>query len=149
MKPIHGPIGRVLDSLLILGAVGFVTGLSLAQDTYDDYLKQQQAEFRRFISEQDIAFADFLEMEWKEFRSSQGLARDTVSKPDVPPIAEPSPMPDLVPILEIPAEPSIQELIRPVIPMPAPKPESDQPLNPGWVSLNPSYSLGLSLHVFP
>ena len=60
-----------------------------AQDDYEIWKSQQKLEMKKFISEQDKAFADFLENNWWEFETFKADVKDTVPKPVKIPEVEP------------------------------------------------------------
>jgi len=52
-----------------------------AQDDYQEWLKQQQSELKQFIEEDDKAFVNFLENEWRQINVESGLVPDKAPKP--------------------------------------------------------------------
>ncbi len=59
------------------------------QDDYEAWKSQQELEMKKFISEQDKAFADFLENNWWEFETFKANKVDTIPKPVEIPEVEP------------------------------------------------------------
>ena len=74
--------------LLVVLCVSFLS-LLYAQDDYEAWKSQQKTEMKKFISEQDKAFADFLENNWWEFETFQANKEDTIPKPATIPEVEP------------------------------------------------------------
>ena len=70
--------------LLIL----FLASSVFAQDSFEDFKKQDMANFKKFLAEEDKAFADFLKNDWKDFQSSLGIKADSKPKPKVIPKAK-------------------------------------------------------------
>ncbi len=65
----------------------FLCSFSFAQQSFEDFKKQDMAAFNKFIEEDDKAFADFLKNDWKAFQSSLGIKADPKPKPKVIPKA--------------------------------------------------------------
>ncbi|MEA2097320.1 MAG: hypothetical protein U9P73_11610 [Candidatus Cloacimonadota bacterium] len=74
--------------LLVVLCVSFLS-LLFAQDDYEAWKLQQKTEMKKFISEQDKAFADFLENNWWEFETFQANIEDTIPKPVTIPEVKP------------------------------------------------------------
>ncbi|MDP8269170.1 MAG: hypothetical protein P9L97_10615 [Candidatus Tenebribacter davisii] len=74
-------------SLIVL-CVSFLTAL-VAQDDFKTWKLQQKTEMKKFISEQDKAFAAFLKMNWKNFETFKENVNDTIPKPETIPEVEP------------------------------------------------------------
>ena len=70
--------------LLVLLSSSFLS----AQDSFEDFKKQDMADFKKFLAEEDKAFADFLKNDWKDFQSSLGIKADPKPKPKVLPKAK-------------------------------------------------------------
>lgn len=56
-----------------------------AQEDFEKWLKKEKENIDSFISNQDKAFANFLEKDWKEFKINQGLKVDDKPKPKIAP----------------------------------------------------------------
>ncbi|MBT3755464.1 MAG: hypothetical protein HOK80_07585 [Candidatus Cloacimonetes bacterium] len=74
--------------LLIVLCVSFLSLLG-AQDDFETWKSQQKAELEKYISEQDKAFASFLEKNWEPFEASKADVKDTTPKPVAIPKVEP------------------------------------------------------------
>ncbi|MDP8203928.1 MAG: hypothetical protein P9L95_05300 [Candidatus Tenebribacter mawsonii] len=74
--------------LLIILCVSFLT-LLFAQDDFETWKSQQKAELKKYISEQDKAFAGFLEKNWEQFEAFKADEKDTTPKPVTMPKVEP------------------------------------------------------------
>ncbi len=74
--------------LLAVLCILFVVGLC-AQDDYESWKSQQKTEMKKYISEQDEAFANFLEKNWEQFEMFQADVKDTTPKPVTIPKIEP------------------------------------------------------------
>ncbi len=99
----------LLSLLLILTHVIVIQ----AQETYEEWLKKDQAQFNKFLSEDDKAFLDFLKKDWQEFLTSQGIKPDTKPKPVRMPEAKPEDKP----------KPPPQDVLKKVKPLPLPPKE--------------------------
>lgn len=66
---------------------------SSAQESFQDWLKNEQDQFQSYIEEEDRQFADFLKKEWIELQAMQGITPDSIPKPKITPLAEPQPAP--------------------------------------------------------
>ncbi len=92
----------------------FLFSFSFAQNSFEEFKKQDQQDFNQFIAEEDKAFADFLKNDWKLFQSSMGIKADTKPKPKVLPKAKEVPpkidttkkIKKLPPVPKIPQRPS-------------------------------------------
>lgn len=80
--------------LLAVLCISFVLGLS-AQDDYETWKSQQKTEMKKYISEQDEAFANFLEKNWEQFEMYKADVKDTTPKPEIIPEVEPRKMVEL------------------------------------------------------
>ena len=108
----------LIGGLLVLGQ----TARLVAQETYEEWLKKDQAQFNKFLSEDDQAFLDFLKKDWQEFLTSQGIKPDTEPKPVRMPVAKPEDKP-------APPPPDILKKVTP-LPVPAKKPVPPPPPEP-------------------
>ena len=82
-----------------------------AQDDYEAWKSQQKTEMKKFISEQDKAFADFLENNWWEFETFKENKEDTIPKPVIIPEVEPRKIEEIIitnKIKEIEVPPKMQ-----------------------------------------
>ena len=62
--------------------VFFLSAASLyAQQSFEEWKREQEQQFETFLEEEDRAFARFLENEWKQFQSYRGMVHDTQPKP--------------------------------------------------------------------
>ncbi len=59
------------------------------QDSFEEWKKQQEAEFRDFISKEDREFAAFLKSEWEQFQAFKANTWDPEPKPVVAPSITP------------------------------------------------------------
>ena len=80
--------------LLAVLCISFVLGLS-AQNDYETWKSQQKSEMKKYISEQDEAFATFLEKNWELFEMYKADVKDTTPKPEIIPEVEPRKMVEL------------------------------------------------------
>ncbi len=78
-------VKRVLVAVL---CILFVVGLC-AQDDYEAWKSQQKTEMKKYISEQDEAFANFLEKNWEQFEMFKADVKDPTPKPVAIPEIEP------------------------------------------------------------
>ena len=69
------------------------TGISIADDGFADYMKQQQNEYQEYKDKRDKEFTSFLKSQWKELDVFSGVKRDPAPKPVVMPVAKPKPKP--------------------------------------------------------
>lgn len=60
-----------------------------SQDEFEEWKQKQQGEMKKYISEQDKAFASFLEKNWDEFETFKAAEKDTTPKPVTVPEVEP------------------------------------------------------------
>ncbi|MDA3813208.1 MAG: hypothetical protein PF570_03030, partial [Candidatus Cloacimonetes bacterium] len=74
--------------LLVVFCISILSVL-YAQDDYDTWKSQQKTEMKKFITEQDKAFADFLENNWWEFETFKADVKDITPKPVKIPEVEP------------------------------------------------------------
>lgn len=74
--------------LFVVLCVSFLS-LLFAQDDYEAWKSQQEKEMKQYISEQDEAFANFLEKNWEQFEMFKADAKDTTPKPATIPKVEP------------------------------------------------------------
>ncbi len=74
--------------LLVALCVSFMS-LLVAQDDFETWKSQQKTELKKYISEQDKAFADFLEKNWEQFEAFKADVKDTTPKPVTIPKVEP------------------------------------------------------------
>ena len=90
------------SSLVAISALALLltTHRANGQSDFETWAQQQQQRMQGFQQQQDKAFLDFLEQEWKRFEVFQGIARDTTPKPDQLPVAPPPPemSPDAGPV---------------------------------------------------
>ena len=122
---------RKLLFLLISGLFVLVNAVTLiAQETYEEWLKKDQAQFNKFLSEDDKAFMDFLKKDWEAFLTSQGIKPDTKPKPVKVPQAKPEDKP----------KPTPQEELRKIEPQPLP-PQEPLPPPPKPVIPRPKQNL--------
>ncbi|HGY56508.1 MAG TPA: hypothetical protein ENK44_12435 [Caldithrix abyssi] len=112
--------------LLLLGSFFIITSSVFAQDTYEEWLKKDRAQFNTFLSDDDKAFLDFLKKDWQEFLTSQGIKPDTKPKPvrmpEAKPQDKPAPPPDALKKVEPLALPAKKP-----VPPPPPKPLIPKP----------------------
>jgi len=73
---------NVLKYLIIAVVISFISKNALAQDDYEKWLRKENERISTYISNEDKAFADFLEKEWKQFKLSQGFKFDNKPKPE-------------------------------------------------------------------
>jgi len=74
--------------LLVVFCISILSVL-YGQDDYEAWKSQQKVEMKKFITEQDKAFADFLENNWWEFETFKAEVKDTTPKPVKIPEVEP------------------------------------------------------------
>ncbi len=94
----------------------FLISLSSAQDSFEDFKRQDKAAFNKFIEEDDKAFADFLKNDWKAFQSSLGIKADPTPKPKVLPKAK-----EIKPIVDKTEKIKNLPPVKQIPPPPAPK----------------------------
>lgn len=73
-------------------AVFTLIGISAAafgQDSFEEWQKQQDAEFNEFLAEEDRQFAEFLESEWEQFQAFKANQWDPEPKPRSAPSVTP------------------------------------------------------------
>ncbi|MDP8201586.1 MAG: hypothetical protein P9M11_05540 [Candidatus Tenebribacter burtonii] len=75
----------------VLFAVLFISILSVlyAQEDYKTWKSKQKTEMKKYIDEQDEAFANFLEKNWEQFEMFKANVKDTTPKPVTIPEVEP------------------------------------------------------------
>lgn len=83
-------------------------------EEYQEWLKKEQQALQQFQEERDREFVAFLQKEWKECQSLQGIHQDTIPKPRVLPVA-----PVQAPAPEVPGEKVVEEVPLPEVPPPA------------------------------
>ena len=91
------------------------TGSLMAQDEYEQWRKQQEGEFQRFVEERDREFVAFLKQEWKQMQLMHGLVLDEKPKPVHIPAAAPAARDDTL-------------TARTIVSMPAVTPPPEMPL---------------------
>lgn len=74
--------------LMIVVCVSFVT-LLFCQNDFEDWKSKQKDEMNKYISEQDKAFANFLEKNWEQFETFKAEVQDTTPKPTTMPKVKP------------------------------------------------------------
>jgi hypothetical protein len=82
----------VLASVMLTLSMGFLEQAS-AQDTFEEWKKQQMQEFQDFKDKRDKAFMKFLEKAWKAIDSEKGVDLYEEPKPDDMPAADPGKAP--------------------------------------------------------
>ena len=60
------------------------------QESFEEWKRQQDTEFKRYVEEQDRQFAEFLEKEWEEFQAFKGMVFDEEPKPLYAPRVKPA-----------------------------------------------------------
>lgn len=141
------PTGTHRRYLIAVSTLVIVVALyspASTQQTWEEYRESQKKAYQQYLSEQDAAFADFLEREWKAFQATKPLLRDSVPKPPAPPRTDPQPMPEPAPedpgITPAPEfEPDIEvdasDIPKIDLPPPPKRQWSAEPPNqPGWHS---------------
>ena len=101
------PVAAFILSLLVMPA-----GVTVADDGFAEYMKQQQNEYQEYKDKRDKEFTSFLQSQWKELDVFAGVKRDPAPKPVVMPVAKPKPKPVPVVVQKIP-EPVKQPVLRP------------------------------------
>jgi hypothetical protein len=114
-----------------------------AQDTFEEWKKQQMQEFQDFKDKRDKEFMKFLEKAWKEIGSEKGEELYVEPKPDA--------LPDADPAAQKPPKPKGPE-VKVKVPEDSPIPEEDLdlsvdveldkievPKSANWPSLNTNY----------
>jgi len=61
---------------------------SIYSDAYSDWKKRQNQAFEAFKQDEDSAFREFLEKEWKEFQVFKGIVQDETPKIEEPPVSD-------------------------------------------------------------
>ncbi len=61
----------------------------LSAESYEEFLRSQEAAFSSYKEERDKAFSEFLSKEWKAYKASQGLSGYEEEKPQTLPEAKP------------------------------------------------------------
>jgi hypothetical protein len=100
----------ILLFLFLIPVLTFA-GQSVEDQNFQEWLNSESTSFKKFMDKRDTEFVKFLDSNWKEFRISSGLVRDTAPKPKVIPTAPEPP------------------IIKPKLPTPLPekdKPEVDK-----------------------
>lgn len=105
------------------------TGSVLAADTYEEYLKQQMAEYQNYLDEIDREFSDFLKQTWYEYSGEEPEKLLEEPKPVQVPVAEPDKKPEPVKIQPKPA-PKVPAAKPESKPKPAPVPSPDPAQEP-------------------
>ncbi|NOZ08119.1 MAG: hypothetical protein GXO91_04465 [FCB group bacterium] len=100
--------------ILTLVSMVFLAG----QQDFDEWMKKEQQKYQRYVDTFDAEFADFLNRDWKEFQSFNGLTRDETPKPVAAPVAKIAPPPPPGPPVELPAPPpavpdTLPEIVEP------------------------------------
>lgn len=67
----------------------FVAQPVLAEQSFEDYMKEQQSGFQQFKEERDKEFTDFLQQQWKEFKGEKPVQQIPKPKPVVMPEEKP------------------------------------------------------------
>ncbi len=91
-----------------------ISSMLMAQDDFQKWLKKDQQAYKKYLSEEDKQFADFLKKDWQAFRTSKGLKEDQKPKPVRLPVAKPSSKPVL------PENQPVRKITH--IPVPKPQP---------------------------
>jgi len=73
--------------MFVLAAVGVSV---FGQQSFEEWKRQQEGEFKNYVDEQDRQFAEFLEKEWKEFQAFKGMVFDEEPKPLYAPRIKPA-----------------------------------------------------------
>lgn len=60
---------------------------AFSQDSFSDWKKQQESQFKAYLDKQDQDFANFMKKEWEAFQAFKGTPFDTVPKPVMAPTA--------------------------------------------------------------
>jgi len=113
---------------------------SFAEQSFEDFLKEQQQEFQQFKDERDKEFTKFLEQQWSEFKGKPPVKQIEKPKPVVFPKLKPQVKPDenivkgkpvdIKPLPKIVEPPKPKPVIVPLIkievakPKPEPKPKT-------------------------
>lgn len=80
----------IFGILLVLSTLICIPTPLLAQQDYNQWLKEQEEEFSNFIEKRDREFIAFLKKEWKEYQFFQALSPDKIPKPLQVPRIRPS-----------------------------------------------------------
>lgn len=118
-------------SLLTLTTLS-ISGTAGNRADFEQWMKQETSSFQEYRDKRDKEFTGFLQSQWKEMQTFQGLVRDKTPKPDhIPkaptkpvtpakPVTKPEPV--TTPITQVPGkQPQTQPTIK-VTPVPTPKP---------------------------
>ncbi|MBS1271876.1 MAG: hypothetical protein MAGBODY4_01008 [Candidatus Marinimicrobia bacterium] len=80
------------STLLIIALTFFALPSSVKpQQDFEEWKQQQQQEFQQFQDARDKEFMKYLQQEWEDFQTYQGLVRDETPKPKNIPTAETEP----------------------------------------------------------
>ena len=111
------------QSILLISLCSF-SGLSLSifadsRAEFEQWMNQETSSFQEYKDKRDKEFTSFLENQWKEMQTFQGLVRDETPKPvRIPkaPIKKPSPVePQIKPDSQKPLTESPRKVVPPVI----------------------------------
>ena len=80
-----------MDKRLIVLFIGIaaVGTAAFGQDSFEEWKRQQDADFESFLAEEDRQFAEFLQTEWEEFEAFKANTYDPEPKPVVAPSVTP------------------------------------------------------------
>ncbi len=114
-----------MRKLVLMVCLTIISGnVVLAQDeSFQEWLKKDQASFQQFLKEEDRAFSEFLKKDWEAFLTQQGLKPYSKPKPVKMPVADehkkPKPQKPLPKVKKLPPPPPKP---KPIVRKKAPKP---------------------------
>ncbi|MCF7858594.1 MAG: hypothetical protein K9N07_04635 [Candidatus Cloacimonetes bacterium] len=80
---------KLLKKIIVMVVFASVLSIVNAQDDYESWKLQQNSSMKKYINEEDKAFADFLKKNWEEFETFKAEVYDPTPKPVEIPVLEP------------------------------------------------------------
>lgn len=105
---------RLPTALALAVALAIVPAMAADRSDFEKWMQQEASSFKEYRDKRDQEFTRFLQTQWKEMQTFQGMVRDEKPKPKVMPVAPVAPAPT-------PAQPPVVTLPAPVSPDTAPR----------------------------
>ena len=117
--------------IVFLSFIILYVAQAFSQDTFEEWQKQQQNEFKEFVDNEDREFLSFLKLEWKKIDPKKGKAVQPRPKPKIIPTVIKSPEDTEQEDIEAPLSKNIIELPpiekkKPIEKVPVSKPDAQK-----------------------